>query len=114
MPEDLNYEDNFIEITDENGNSIKCELYDIIEFENNQYAILAEVDENGLQDEDPELVLMKYSEENGSSYFETIADDDEFDRVSEYIDTLDYDEDEYYDSEYDDEDFDNDGDNKEE
>ena len=107
MPDDLGYEDNFIEITDEKGNSIKCELYDIIDFEGNQYAVLAEVDENGLQDEDPELVLMRYSEEDGSSYFETISDDDEFDRVSEYIDTLDYDDEEYYDAEYDD--FEEDG-----
>jgi len=103
MAEDFDYEDNLIEITDEAGNTIKCELYDIIEFENKQYAVLAEYDDSGLETEEPELVIMKYSEENGSSYFETIADDDEFDRVSEYIDTLDYDEDEYYDEEYEDE-----------
>jgi hypothetical protein len=107
MSEDFDYQDNLIEITDESGNAIKCELYDIVEFEGNQYAVLAEVDETGLESEDPELVLMKYSEEGGSSYFETIADDDEFERVSEYIDTLDYDDEEYYDSDYDDEEGDN-------
>lgn len=99
MAEEFDYEDNLIEITDEAGNVIKCELYDIVDFEGSQYAVLAEVDPDGLEDEDPEIVIMKYSEEDGSSYFETIADDDEFERVSEYIETLDYDDDEYYDYE---------------
>ena len=36
------------------------------------------------------MVLMRYTEENGESYFETIEDDDEFDRVSEYADELMY------------------------
>ena len=103
MSEDFTYEDNLIEITDETGNTIKCELYDIVEFEGNQYAVLAEMDESGLESDEPELVLMKYSEEGGSSYFETITDDDEFEKVSEYIDTLDYDEEEYYDYDYEDE-----------
>ena len=102
MSEDFTYEDNLIEITDEAGNVIKCELYDIVEFEGKQYAVLAEADESGLVSEDPELVLMKYSEEGGSSYFETISDDDEFERVTEYIDTLDYDDEEYYDYDYED------------
>ncbi len=103
MAEDFDYEDNLIEITDEKGNSIKCELYDIIDFEGKQYAVLAQQDESGIEVTDPELVLMRYTEENGSSYFETISDDSEFDRVSEYIDTLDYDDDEYYDYDYEDE-----------
>ncbi len=78
-------ENNIIEITDDEGNTIKCELYDIIEFENNQYAVLLDVDTD---EENPEMVLMRYTEEDGESYFETIEDDDEFERVSEYIENL--------------------------
>ena len=78
-------ENNIIEITDEDGKTIKCELYDIIEFEGQQYALLVEAD----ADEDAELVLMKYTEEDGESYFETIEDDEEFDKVSAYVETLD-------------------------
>ena len=33
-------ENNLIELTDEEGNVIKCALYDIIDFEDKQYAIL--------------------------------------------------------------------------
>ena len=62
-----------------------CELYDIIEFEGNQYALLTEADS---EEEEPEVVLMRYLEEGDESYFETIDDDEEFERVSEYIETL--------------------------
>lgn len=82
MAEEL---DNIIEITDDDGTVIKCELYDIIEFENKQYALLVEADSD---EEEPEVVLMRYTEEGEDSYFETIDDDDEFDRVSEYIESL--------------------------
>lgn len=78
--------DNTIEIIDDDGTTIKCELYDIVEFDGKQYAVLAEKDS---EDEEPELVLMRYTEEGEESYFETIDNDDEFERVSEYIENLD-------------------------
>lgn len=81
-------ENNLIEITDDEGNTIKCELYDIIEFDGSQYAILLEEDAS----DDSEMTVMKYTEEDGESIFETIEDDDEFERVSNYIENL---EDEY-------------------
>lgn len=83
MAEEL---DNTIEIIDDDGTTIKCELYDIVEFDGKQYAVLAEKDS---EDKEPELVLMRYTEEGEESYFETIDDDDEFERVSEYIENLD-------------------------
>lgn len=83
MAEEL---DNTIEIIDDDGTTIKCDLYDIVEFDGKQYAVLAEKDS---EDEEPELVLMRYTEEGEESYFETIDDDDEFERVSEYIENLD-------------------------
>lgn len=83
MAEEL---DNTIEIIDDDGTTIKCELYDIVEFDGKQYAVLAE---KNSEDEEPELVLMRYTEEGEESYFETIDDDDEFERVSEYIENLD-------------------------
>lgn len=83
MAEEL---DNTIEIIDDDGTTIKCELYDIVEVDGKQYAVLAEKDS---EDEEPELVLMRYTEEGEESYFETIDDDDEFERVSEYIENLD-------------------------
>lgn len=84
-------ENNVIEITDEEGNVLKCELYDIIEFENNQYAILTEADNT---DDDPEMVIMRYTEEDGDSYFETIDNDEEFERVAKYLETIDIEDEE--------------------
>lgn len=78
-------EENIIEITDEDGEVIKCELYDIIEFEGRQYALLLEADN---EDEEPEVVLMRYTEEGEDVFFETIDDDEEFDKVQEYIESM--------------------------
>ena len=78
--------ENLIEITDDDGNVIQCVLYDIIEFEESQYALLLEADSK--DSEDPELVLMRYVEEGEDGFFESIDDDDEFERVSDYIETL--------------------------
>ncbi len=79
--------ENLIEITDDDGTVIKCSLYDIIEFEDKQYALLVEVNDED-EEIDPEVVLMRYVEEGEESYFETIDDDDEFERVSDYIESL--------------------------
>ena len=82
-------EENIIEFTDDDGTVIKCELYDIIEFEGKQYALLVEA---GTEEEEPEVVLMRYTEEGEEVFFETIDDDDEFEKVQEYIENLEYDE----------------------
>lgn len=80
-------ENNLIELEDENGKIIKCALYDIIDFEGKQYAILADVTD-GIDEEEPETIVVQYTEDGEDAYFETIDDDDEFDRVTEYIDKL--------------------------
>ena len=90
-------ENNLIELTDDEGNVIKCALYDIIDFEDKQYAILADM--SNAEDEEYDTIIVTYKEEDGMSYFETIEDDDEFDRVSDYVDKIleeeyEYDEDE--------------------
>ncbi|MBO6180713.1 DUF1292 domain-containing protein [bacterium] len=79
-------ENNLIELTDDEGNVIKCALYDIIEFEDKQYAILADMSHT--EDEEYDTIIVTYKEEDGMSYFETIEDDDEFDRVSDYVDKI--------------------------
>lgn len=79
-------EENIIEVTDEDGEVIKCELYDIFEFEGKQYAILLEAEKE--EDDDPEVVLMRYIEEGEDVFFETIDDDEEFEKVQDYIESL--------------------------
>ena len=79
-------EENVIEITDDDGTVLRCELYDILEYEGKQYALLLE--ERSADTEEPEIVLMRYVEEGEEVFFETIDDNEEFAKVQEYIETL--------------------------
>ena len=40
-----NEEPNFVELCDEDGNITKCEVYDIVDFEEKTYAMLLPLDE---------------------------------------------------------------------
>ena len=79
-------ENNLIEIETEDGSVIKCELYDIIEFEGKEYGLL--VEEADLEDDEPEVVLMRYVEEGEEVFFEPIEDDEEFEKVQAYVESL--------------------------
>ena len=88
----IELEDRLIETIDENGNVITFELYDIIEVDEQEYALVlpTEQDEDS-DDEDAEIVLMRLSK-NGDDYlFETIEDDEEFNKVAAYVESLDED-----------------------
>ena len=89
MSEEL--DENFVEITDEDGNSTMCEIYDVIDFEEKTYALL--IPETVDEDDDVEMIVMEYVEDGDDGYFQNIDDEDEFNRVCEYIHSLD-DEDE--------------------
>lgn len=80
-------ENNIIETVDENGETISFQLFDIIEFEEKDYALLLPVEEDEESDE-TEMVLMRLVKDSDEYSFETIDDEDEFDRVSEYIESL--------------------------
>lgn len=77
-------ENKIIETIDEEGNPVKFELYNIVEFEGKDYALLLPKSENGTE----ELVLMEIIKDGDDYTFETIEDDDEFEKVSEYIESL--------------------------
>lgn len=89
-------EQNIVTITDENGEEAQCEVYDIIEFEDKSYALLLPLDED---DEDAELIVLEYIEEGDECRFQIIDDDEEFNKVCEYIQSLDYDDEEEDDDE---------------
>lgn len=82
-------EDQIIETIDENGNLIKFELFDIVEVDEKEYALLLPVDE----EEGDEVVLMRLSKDGEDYLFETIDDDAEFEKVATYVENMD-DEDE--------------------
>lgn len=92
MSEEL--EQNYVEIIGDDGKMMKCEIYDVIDFEEKTYALLLPIGEDE-QDDDAEVILMEYVEEGEDGYFQNIEDDAEFERVCAYVESLeDEDEDE--------------------
>lgn len=82
-------EKQLIETVDEEGNIINFELFDIVEFEGQEYALLLPADE---KNEEEEIVLMKLTKEGEEYLFEAIDNDEEFDKVADYIENLDIDD----------------------
>ena len=85
MSDELELE--FVEITDEDGEVTKCAVYDVIDFEEKTYALLAPVSEEDSDDE-PELIVMEYVEDGEEGYFQSIEDENEFNKVCDYIQSL--------------------------
>ena len=79
-------EQNFVEICDDEGYDTKGEVYDVVDFDEKTYALLLPLDEEN--EEDPELIVLEYVEEGEEGYFQNIDDEDEFNRVCEYIESL--------------------------
>jgi len=80
----MSEEKRIIETVDENGNEVKFELFDIIVFEEQEYALLT----NPEEEDDENIVVMKLLQEGSGYSLETIEDDEEFEKVSEYIESL--------------------------
>ena len=83
----------YVEVLWEDGTVIKCEIYDVIDFENKTYALLIPL---GEEDDDTEVIVMEYVEDDeDSAHFQTIEDEDEFNRVCDYVRSFEeeYDED---------------------
>ena len=77
---------NLVELSDEDGNVTSCEIYDIVEFEGKTYALLLPIEDES--EEDPELIVLEYIEEGEEGSFVSIEDEDEFNRVCDYIESL--------------------------
>lgn len=80
----MSEEKRIIETVDENGNEVKFELFDIIVFEEQEYALLTNPDDEN----DENIVVMKLLKEDDGYSLETIEDDEEFEKVSEYIESI--------------------------
>ena len=79
-------EQQIIETIDEEGNVIKFELFDVVEFEEREYALLLPVEDDG--EDEQEVVLMRLLKDGEDYLFETIDDEAEFEKVAQYIESL--------------------------
>ncbi len=84
--------DDIIEITDEDGEKFEVELIDMVTVDDIEYAVLLPLEEHNCTHEDceceGEYVLMRVKRDGEEYSFETIEDNDEFERVAAYIDEL--------------------------
>lgn len=86
-------EKQLIETIDDEGNVITFELFDIIEFEKKEYALLLPVQEDDEEkSEEDEIVLMRLTKDGEDYLFEAIESDEEFEKVSDYIENLEIDD----------------------
>ncbi len=94
MTNEENINDQIIETVDEDGNVVKFELVDIVAVEEIEYGLLLPIEEDDEDEEDKEVVLMRLKKEGEEFVFEAIEDDEEFEKVVEYIQSLEEAEDE--------------------
>ena len=86
MSEEQNDDIQYVEVLWEDGSVIKCEIYDVIDFEEKTYALLIPL---GEEDDDTEVIVMEYIEEDeDNAHFQTIEDEAEFNRVCDYVKSL--------------------------
>ena len=77
-------EDKLIETYDEAGNKVSFELVDIVTVDDIEYALLLPEDSS----EEDEIIVMRLRKDGDEYSFESIEDDDEFDRVAQYIEEI--------------------------
>lgn len=81
-------EEQLIETVDEEGNIINFELIDIIDMDGQEYGLLLPKEGDEPTDEEQEAVLMRLTKDGEEYIFEMIEDDEEFNKVVDYIDSL--------------------------
>lgn len=82
-----NKEEQFIETFDEDGNKVTFELLDIVTVDDIEYALLLPKDFE-TEDEESEVLVMRLKKDGEEYTFETIEDDEEFDKVAQYIEEI--------------------------
>lgn len=81
-----NLEEQLITLEGEDGNSYVCRILGLFEFEEKQYALLLNLGVPGKEgEEEPSTVVMRFFARGGQAVFRIIEDDEEFDRVINFV-----------------------------
>lgn len=75
-----------VETVDENGNKVSFEVLDIITVDDIEYAVL--IPDGTQNDEESEVLVMRLKQDGEEYTFETIEDDEEFEKVTQYIEEI--------------------------
>lgn len=82
-----NKNEQIIETVDENGNKVSFELLDIVTVDDVEYALLLP-SEPADDDDENEVLVMRLKKDGEEFTFEAIDDDEEFDKVAQYIEEV--------------------------
>jgi uncharacterized protein YrzB (UPF0473 family) len=89
MDEDGDFGPDIITLTSDDGEEFQFELLDRDELDGTEYCALVPIYGDGseelLVEEEQELVFMRVTEDNGEEFLESLDDDDEYDRVSDFF-----------------------------
>jgi uncharacterized protein YrzB (UPF0473 family) len=81
-----------ITLEGEDGHSYSCQILDIFDFEEQEYALLLKMGESKGESADEEdegsLVIMRLIQREDQSIFQTIESDEEFERVVAHVEEL--------------------------
>lgn len=83
-----NNSEQLIETFDEDGNKVTFELLDIVTVDDIEYALLLPTDADQEDAEEGEILVMRLKKEGDEFSFEVIEDDEEFNKIAEYIEEL--------------------------
>lgn len=75
------YGDDFISITDEDGNEYELEVLAELEHNGSRYLALVPADSDESEEADLEVSILKSVEENGEEFLEAVEDDAELEEV---------------------------------
>lgn len=86
-------EEAMITLEGEDGQSYTCQILDIFDFEDQEYALLLKMggekpEAKAEDDEDGSLVIMRLIQRDDQSIFQTIESDEEFDKVVAHVEEL--------------------------
>ncbi|NLM72874.1 MAG: DUF1292 domain-containing protein [Clostridiaceae bacterium] len=84
----MDYENDIIELTGEDGDTIKCEYLDTVLVDDEEYVVLLPLDEHECADADcseceAEVIIMKIDRNGDEEYLVPVEDEDELDRAFE-------------------------------
>ena len=95
-------DENLITLEGDDGHSYSCQLIDIFEFEKQEYALLLKETDLGQkkpvsvgkaketkeEDEEGAIIVMRLIQRDNQYIFQTIENDQEFERVISYVEEL--------------------------
>ena len=82
-------EDMRVTLSLDDGSDVECAILTIFDVNEQDYIALLPLDENGEGNEDGEVYIYRYFEDNdGNPSLENIQDDDEYEAVAERFDEL--------------------------